>query len=476
MQPAGISSHSFHSAAGREADSWSRLLTYVSGRMIFNRLRYTIRHNIAGLVVVATILAFAPEAYAQQTLVSDSATIHFTQSHSKVSLAMPGNKAELDRISDFMHRYNDPDSGYVLRSVRVIGGASPEGSVSINERLSHRRADGIFDYISQREELPDSITSFVFLGRDWQGLRDLVANDAQVPYRTDVLSVIDETIAAGTESAAVSDRGLAKLRKLHRGIPYQYMYTHQFPTLRASKLLVEYEAPVRPIVLPEPEVPVVPIIEEDTIGIEIIPEEEIEYVPGTVEHCSPLYMGLKTNMLYDALALPTVGAEFYVGKNWSVGLNWTYGWWSKNSSHRYWRAYGGDINVRRWFGAKAKEKPLTGHHVGVYFGVVTYDFEFGGKGYMGGLPHKALWNRCNYMGGIEYGYSLPIGRRLNIDFTIGLGYMGGKYLEYEPKGNQYVWQKTMKMHWFGPTKAEVSLVWLIGCDNYNRSHKKGGDL
>ncbi|MCD8273384.1 MAG: DUF3575 domain-containing protein, partial [Alistipes sp.] len=27
-------------------------------------------------------------------------------------------------------------------------------------------------------------------------------------------------------------------------------------------------------------------------------------------------------------------------------------------------------------------------------------------------------------------------------------------------------------HWFGPTKAEISLVWLLGRGNYNE--KKGG--
>lgn len=459
MQSVGFKPRIFHSAEGREAEPLKR----VSG-------------HIKGLAVALALLNLAPVADAQELQIADSATVHFTQSHSDISLSIPGNEAEINRITDFMHRYNDPDSGYILRSVRVIGGASPEGSVSINERLSHRRAESIFNYISQREQLPDSITSCVFLGRDWQGLRNMVADDEHVPYQAEVLSIIDETIAKGTDSAAVSDRGLAKLRSIHGGVPYRYMYTHQFPALRASKLFVVYEAQAHPIALPESGIPTLPAIVEDTVDIEIIPDEVIEYAEGTTGHCSPLYMSLKTNMLYDALALPTAGAEFYVGKNWSVGLNWTYGWWSKNSSHRYWRAYGGDINVRRWLGSKAAEKPLTGHHLGVYFGVVTYDFEFGGKGYMGGLPHKALWNRCNYMGGIEYGYSLPIGRRLNIDFTIGLGFLGGKYLEYEPKGNQYVWQKTMNMHWFGPTKVEVSLVWLIGCDNVNISHKKGGNL
>ena len=94
---------------------------------------------------------------------------------------------------------------------------------------------------------------------------------------------------------------------------------------------------------------------------------------------------------------------------------------------------------------------------------------------MGGLPGRTLWDRCMSMGGIEYGYSLPIARRLNIDFTIGIGYMGGKYIKYIPDKGRYLWQSTHKLNWFGPTKAEVSLVWLIGNGNYN-SPKKGGEL
>lgn len=180
-------------------------------------------------------------------------------------------------------------------------------------------------------------------------------------------------------------------------------------------------------------------------------------------------MALKTNMLYDIAALPSIGAEFYLGKNWSAGANWTYGWWDKNRTHRYWRAYGGDVTVRWWFGSKAHEKPLTGHHLGVYGGILTYDFEWGGTGYMGGKPHGTLWDKCMAVGGVEYGYSLPVGRRINIDFTIGIGYMGGEYYKYIPQDGRYVWQSTHRLSWFGPTKAEVSLVWLIGRGNYNNN-------
>lgn len=400
------------------------------------------------------------------TEVSDSATIVFQQSKSNLDMSLGHNRAELDSLTKFMDRYSAPDSAYSLSRILVVGGASPEGSVSINERLSRQRAETIFDYFSARETLPDSVTSFKFLGRDWRGLRAMVEFDTRVPYRREVISLLDEIIDSTDDNNVASDRGLARLRRLHGGVPYRYLFTHEFPQLRASKLYVEYTAnPVsEPAIVPE-------VVPTDTIVEETVEIEHFDEITVPVDNCRPFYMGLKTNMLYDVLALPSIGAEFYLGKNWTVGANWFYGWWDVDRRHRYWRAYGGDINVRRWFGRAAEEKPLTGHHIGVYAGVVTYDFEFGGKGYMGGLPHKTLWDRCNYMAGIEYGYSLPVGRRLNIDFTIGIGYLGGKYLEYKPKDNHYVWQSTKHLNWVGPTKLEVSLVWLIGCDNFNRSKK-----
>lgn len=248
------------------------------------------------------------------------------------------------------------------------------------------------------------------------------------------------------------------------------MYAKLFPSLRASTLLFEYYPSIPYINVPDfpLSLSLVPTITETAwISDEIL---------TCTSCCKPFYMDLSTNLLYDALLLPNISAEFYLGKNWSVVADWMYGWWDRDRTHFYWRAYGGDLGVRYWFGKKAKEKPLTGHHIGLYGGVVTYDFEFGGKGYMGGRPSHNLWDRCNYLAGIEYGYSLPIARRLNLDFTIGLGYMGGKVIEYKPQDNHYVWEKTKRLHWFGPTKAEISLVWLIGCGNYNSSKTKKGGL
>lgn len=178
----------------------------------------------------------------------------------------------------------------------------------------------------------------------------------------------------------------------------------------------------------------------------------------------PFYMAIKNNMLYDLVLVPNIGVEFYLGKNWSIVANWHYSWWKTDRKHWYWRTYGGDLALRYWLGEAAKRKPLTGHHLGAYGQIITYDFETGNKGY--------LADRWSWSAGVEYGYSLPIARRLNIDFTIGVGYHKGDVKKYLPIDGHYVWQSTERRQYVGPTKLEVSLAWLIGCGNYN--DKKGG--
>lgn len=418
------------------------------------------------LIVMTASLSFC-NAKAEET--GDSATVLFRQSQWKIDTALGNNSRELERLTRFLNRCNSEDSLYSLRNVRVVGGASPEGSISINDLLSRRRAESLFDYIDNGRQIPDSIVSFKFLGRDWEGLRRLVEFDTRVPYRPEVLDILDRIISAGPESEKVSDTGLRQLKALRGGIPYRYLMIHEFPEMRASEIFVDYTMHPVPAALEDS--PEDNAVIPDTVGIVTISEEVVEVQPQG----KPFYMDIRTNMLYDALAIPSIGAEFYLGRNWSAGINWMYGWWKCDHRHRYWRAYGGDINVRRWFGRKADEKPLTGHHLGLYAGVVTYDFEWGGKGYMGGVPKGTLWDRCNFLCGVEYGYSLPVARRLNIDFTIGIGYLGGKYIEYTPENDIYVWRDTKRFHWFGPTKAEISLVWLLGKDNVN-NRAKGGNL
>lgn len=407
--------------------------------------------------IIQTLIFLAGFLMPLHAAVRDSVQIYFRTSHTELDPDFRSNRQVLDRI--FNHLSGD-SSVWQLQRVSVRGGASPEGSVEFNRYLSEKRAQTIFSAFEQRGFFTDSTAAeYEFIGRDWAGLRRLAAADSAVPYQADVLALLDQIIEADNAPATP----VSALKALHRGVPYMYMYKTLFPQLRESSLVVEYDD-LFPILK---RTDIVPLAHIDT-EIDVPAPELTITAPVYAKRCRPFYMGLKTNLIYDAMALPNIGAEFYIGKNWTLTADWLYGWWDRDPSHRYWRAYGGWLGARKWFGSRADEKPLTGHHMGAFAGVITYDFEFGGTGIMGGLPGRTLWDRCNVICGIEYGYSLPIARRLNLDFSIALGYIGGKYYKYEPRDGWYEWQSTHRLNWFGPTKAEISLVWLIGCDNYNR--------
>lgn len=415
------------------------------------------------LCLIAAYISLGLNARAEEA--HDSVSIHFRQSKINLDTTYMENGATLKLFSDKVFHTKEVGFKGKIKSVSITGGASPEGSVKYNNRLSKQRADKIFDYVRMITDLPDSLTRFTFSGRDWTGLYDMVKTDMEIPYRDETMTLLESIIENVRNGEKESSHNLEQLKHLHKGKPYCYMYRKYFPRLRKSTLIIDYYREF--LTVP---VMVTPALFETAAA----PPETIylHVAAGNTPHTphrQPFYMGIKTNLLYDAVTIPNLGIEFYIGKNWSVTGDWMYAWWKSDRRHRYWRIYGGDIAVRKWFGHKAAAKPLSGHHAGIYIQALTYDFEWGGKGYMGGKPHGTIFDRCNYGAGIEYGYSVAIGRRLNLDFTLGIGYLGGVYIEYTPSGNSYSWEATKRRHQIGPTKAEISLVWLLGHGNFNKT-------
>ncbi|MCM1484190.1 MAG: DUF3575 domain-containing protein [Muribaculaceae bacterium] len=432
------------------------------------RYRLIISEIIFLLTAMPVIMA---QGRTDTTYVShtDSVLINFRQSKWDLDLNVGNNAAALDSINRRLTTVLN-DSVYQLRHVSVFGGASPEGTVAFNKFLSEHRAQTLFGWFDKYNQLSDLDKTFIFYGRDWEGVLRLAEKDPNIPYRDETLGLLRTIVNEKKESGgAEPKRSLERMKNLRGGVPYRYLYRNIFPTVRASKVVIDYDR----ILAPE-------IQQKKTDSIAIIPDTiyvaPIVTVPDTIylDICPdrPFYMDIRSNMLYDALALPNVGVEFYLGKNISLGANWMYAWWKTDRRHYYWRAYGGEIFGRWWFGCKAQKKPLTGHHLGVYGQLYTYDFELGGDGEMGGKPGGNLWDRNLWGAGFEYGYSLPVSRRINIDFSIGLGYTTGVYHKYKPIDDHYVWQSTHRRHYFGPTKLEVAFVWLIGHGNVNE--KKGG--
>jgi hypothetical protein len=111
------------------------------------------------------------------------------------------------------------------------------------------------------------------------------------------------------------------------------------------------------------------------------------------EEKKPFYMGIKTNMLFDAVTIPNLGFEFYLGSKFSIMANYYHSWWDGSRKDIFWRYYSGDVAVRWWFGKASRVKPLQGHHLGVYGQVFTYDFAWNGKGILGANPGNHMFSK-----------------------------------------------------------------------------------
>lgn len=168
-------------------------------------------------------------------------------------------------------------------------------------------------------------------------------------------------------------------------------------------------------------------------------------------------MRLKTNFLYDMLLVSNATVELGIGNSWTIGVGFWYSWHSNNPLHRYWRSYGEEISVRKYY--SRHRIPFMGHHVGVSYQIGIYDVENGRRGYMSDLSFSM---------GAEYGYSFHLSPWASMDLAVAFGYFCGKYMVYDPMDSHYVWKENRFKNYVGPVKTEVTFGFLLN------KEKKGG--
>ena len=176
-------------------------------------------------------------------------------------------------------------------------------------------------------------------------------------------------------------------------------------------------------------------------------------------------LALKTNLLFDAALMPNVEIEVPVGKRWSVNGEYAFPWWQFDRGKYCMQVWMSGLEGRYWLGSRKSREDrevLTGHFLGLYAGGGKYDLQWGEKGYQGEFFIAA---------GVSYGWATRIARHLHLEFNIGIGLLRTDYRHYHARDNYQtlLWQENGKYTWFGPTKAKISLVWLL-----NRRVKKGG--
>lgn len=429
------------------------------------------------LVLVAALYAYIAAA---QDSVSDSVevqtseivAIYFRQGHYNLDLSYRTNKESLESIYAQMAEIYY-DSTRFFRHVQIISGTSPEGSYSFNQRLSKNRLNALKNYIQSRLPIPDSIFVQESRGINWIDLIALV-EESDMPNKEDMLHILRDVPEIEEVDGRVTYPRKKAMEQLDGGRPYRYMYNHFFPVLRQSCgiLFAEKPIPIEPVEIPD----IYALTGLDVVVVSEYPKP-VKFVkpdpdrikspypePDTIR--GPIF-ALKTNLLSDLALIPHIGAEVFIADGWTLAANWYYAWWKSDPVHWYWRTYGGDMAVRWYFGEKSKWRVFNGHHLGLFGQISTYDFELGGNGILG---DKWSWGV-----GVEYGYAIPIARHLNLDFTLGVGYFGGEFYKYVPMDTHYVWQSTNNRHYFGPTKLEVSLVWVIGGGSYNKNKEEVSD-
>lgn len=175
----------------------------------------------------------------------------------------------------------------------------------------------------------------------------------------------------------------------------------------------------------------------------------------TAEPAKPYHVAVRTNLLYDAMLLPTLGVEWRINEHVGIKLDGSLSGWggSTGKVQKMWL-----VNPEvRWY--LLHDKRFYVGASGTYGEYNIYKYALGSilskddTGYQG-----KLWNA-----GLTVGYQLPLSRRFTVDFNLGLGYTRSEYDSFTmTDGVRAYKERDRSKNLWGPTQVGISLVWTIG--------------
>ena len=169
----------------------------------------------------------------------------------------------------------------------------------------------------------------------------------------------------------------------------------------------------------------------------------------------PPAVALKTNALYWATATPNLGVEFRLAPRWSleaeVGLNPFTGKEDDGSYGKSIKHFRVHQELRYWLC-----ETFYGHFLGVHVPYLIYNVS--DISWLGTADERHQGWGAGV--GVSYGYNWVVGKHWNIEATIGVGYL---YLESDkyPCENCGTRIENTRKHYFGPTQAAVSAIYLF---------------
>lgn len=159
------------------------------------------------------------------------ARFNFRVNRSELLPELGNNRVEFARV-DSVAKAILLNTDVKVKNVSIDGYASPEGTDAGNLKLSQNRALSFADYLRRTYKLSRGVLNGVGHGSDWEGLRNSVMADANVPNKQAVLDVLS--------AASNNEVRKTNLRKLDAGQPYAYLLANHYPPLRRTEYQFTY--------------------------------------------------------------------------------------------------------------------------------------------------------------------------------------------------------------------------------------------
>lgn len=416
---------------------------------------------ITGTLAAATVTAQVP---------ADSAKVYFRLGHRQYDPAFRNNSAGITPFVKEVKRHNAASN---IERVTVRSYTSPDGSNAANERLSRNRCSSISELILNETGIDPSLMHTEAEGIAWDELLRMVEANPHVPYRDEVTELLRNTpLWVFDENNRVVGGRKKSLMELRGGVPYRWLYTNIFPALRNAVAVSLFVKQPDATAEPSPE----KNEKTDSLGnpgnlgnLESLekPEqlgslEQLENPAPAAEtlpasHTPWHRLAIKTNLLYDAILMPSLEVEYRFNDRWTVNAEGDVAWWHNDPKHKYYQVMILSGEGRYWF-KHYNNRPWHGFYVGAFGGGGKYDLENGNRGYKG----------TGYMAGISAGFMFPVSRNISFEAGLGVGYLTTKYEEYLPFEGHYVYQQTSRTGYFGPLKLKFTLVWRLWDINKNK--------
>lgn len=411
------------------------------------------------LIVVVLLCDFARGQGDTRVDAFDSVDLYFRFDKDLLELDYMSNRSSLSKLSEILNVENITS----VDSIIVKATSSPDGSFWRNERLARQRARAIRGYIVWKYPYVDqSIIRMCTASKNWHDLYSLLGQDKNIPHREKAINIINSSINESTKEW--------RLRQLSSGESWNYIERHYLRYLRKGATCVFYykESVGRDADNAEAERDVRLDVDEEiccsddnAAAMEFLDDGSLKFdaaeskIPELAKVWRPIF-AIKTNLLADVLTAVNLELEVPIANRWSIGLECLFPWWTFDGGKYYNQILMTTLEGKYWFRTnRHPQLALSGHSVGVYASVGYYDVQWLKKGFQGEVLPSC---------GVSYSYAHAIGKKFRMEYSIGFGATYTNYREYTANDNydKFPWVQSGNMLWFGPTRAEVSLMWLIG--------------